>query len=776
MTSSGKILRTKLFRDVKSQKSLFVATIFILFLGIMLFCSFYLAYLNLHDTYESFYESSNFEDISVRAAELSEEDIHKIKKIDGVLDVQPRMVADGKVVVNGREYPAKVISLPENERIDRLYIAEGKKGFAVIKKFADYHGLQPNVPLTVRLGEREYKEKISALVYSAEFILIYEEGEESFTPSPGSFAIVYIPEKDMLSLGQKYNELKIKVSDESRKDEILSRILQVLGNRVEEFHTDEKQVSRRLLQEDLEGFKSLAVLFPAFFLLISVFSTYALLSRIVRLQFGNIAVMKALGFTEGEILRHYMWYPALVGISASIAGVTAGYVASQILTSEYVKFLNLPYFVSKPHPEIFLAAVVTGILTPLISGLFVARNAAKINIVRALRGYSEETFGEGFTTLISKFFTRILKLKLIYSLAVRNLARNRKRTAISLFSIVACTSLILNSMVFIDSFDCVMNLQFGKVYSYDVKVNLQNYDDGKILERIKHMDGVLYAEPLVETVVSVEKGGVVSSTLLIASHFQNLYNVYNVKGEKLIASHGIIFSTTATKNLSLVNGEKVTLYTEFGKVVGEVESLEYIPLFPVAVTSLDYFDSITGNRGYNTIVVDAEDGKVLEVAEKIRSIDGVRKVSTTSEAHESVMEIMGFFYAFVTFSLLFGASLGFAAIFNTTTISVIERSREFATLRMLGYTPKEIALSLIFESIILGSVGLLIGLPIAYSTAYGFFTSFESELYYLPMVIYPRTYILTVVAVFLVVFLALIPSIRRVSRMDISKVTKEIVS
>ncbi len=141
-----------------------------------------------------------------------------------------------------------------------------------------------------------------------------------------------------------------------------------------------------------------------------------------------------------------------------------------------------------------------------------------------------------------------------------------------------------------------------------------------------------------------------------------------------------------------------------------------------------------------------------------------------------MIELMGFFYAFIAFSLFFGVSLGFAAVFNTTSISIIERSRELATLRMLGYTSREIILSLVLESIVVAALGLLAALPVAYLTASAFFSSFESELYYLPMVIYPTTYAFTIAAVFAIVILALLPSAKRVSEMDIAKVTKEIVS
>jgi putative ABC transport system permease protein len=140
------------------------------------------------------------------------------------------------------------------------------------------------------------------------------------------------------------------------------------------------------------------------------------------------------------------------------------------------------------------------------------------------------------------------------------------------------------------------------------------------------------------------------------------------------------------------------------------------------------------------------------------------------------MQLMGFFYAFIFFSLLFGASLGFASIFNTTTINLLERSREIATLRMIGYTAKEISVTLIIENLVIGLIGILVGLPLAYGLARFYFFSFESELYNLPVVIYSRTYVITVVLVLLVLMISLIPGMRYIKRMEIDRITKEFIS
>jgi len=102
---------------------------------------------------------------------------------------------------------------------------------------------------------------------------------------------------------------------------------------------------------------------------------------------------------------------------------------------------------------------------------------------------------------------------------------------------------------------------------------------------------------------------------------------------------------------------------------------------------------------------------------------------------------------------------------------VVERSREFATLRMIGYTNRKVSSSLILENFVLGIVCIAVGISIAYVSAYLFYSSFESELY-LPMVVYPRSFAITLIAVFAVIMLAFPLSLRHVSKMDIAKVTK----
>ncbi|WP_236609689.1 ABC transporter permease [Archaeoglobus sulfaticallidus] len=769
MRSGGKVLRLKVFRDIRSQKWMFLAVTVVLMLGIMLFLSFYLSYLYLSDTYQTFYTKTNFEDLSIEVMRVDDVALAKIRKIDGVLEVERRIAIDGEAIINGKRIPVKIISIPESQpKINRLYISEGEySSFLVLEKFAEYYGLNVGNTMELEFGGNRINPRIGGLVYSPEYIMIVEEG--SIVTSPGSYGVVFVKEDLLKRLGYDYNEVKIRVVSEDTRDEVLNRALSTLkGYGVVYYYISDNQPSKKLLEEDLKGFRSLAILFPSFFMIIAVFATYILLTRMIREQIGNIAVLRAMGLRRSEIVLHYLTYPVIIGFTATPLGVILGFMSASILTSSYIDFLNLPYYVSLPHYDIFGYSIVVGVLTPIISGFFVARNASQISIVQALRGYTEELYRYGFGDKLVEVAERLVKLNLLIKLSIRNVFRNRRRMIFSSFSIIASLILIMNSMVFVDSMDYVMDLEFNKILSYDIKVSLEDYNGKEKLKEIKKIKGVIEAHPVVEETILIEKGKT-KAVMLVATDYNDLYNIYNERGEKLLPPKGIILPSLIAKNLSIVEGEKIKIYTDFGEREVEVVGIEKLPLMPVSYMSLEFYD------GFNEIVVRVKEGSLEEVKSKVERIDGVRKVYTVQKAKEDMMELMGFFYAFIFFSLFFGASLGFSAIFNTTNISVIERRREFATLRMIGYTNREIAMSIFIENTVISIISIVVGLPIAYASAYGYYQSFQTELYYFPMVVYPRTYLISIIMIFAIVYLALIPAVKYISGMDISRVTKEVV-
>jgi len=502
---------------------------------------------------------------------------------------------------------------------------------------------------------------------------------------------------------------------------------------------------------DLEGFKHIAFMFPSMLLLIAILAVYILLSRVVMEQIGIIAVLRALGYSKRSVILHYLTYSILIGFIGTSAGIVAGYYLSAGMTSSYVDVLNLPYYVSKVYPSVLLVSTVAGFLTPLIAGIFTAKRVAEIEPAIAMRGYTIEYRVVGLDRYLARF-------SILTRLAIKNVFRNPKRTLYTFFGVVMCVVLIATSIAFIDSVDEMQHIQFGKVQTFDYKVECSN------VTAIKSLKDVREAYPIVETWILLERNGMAKSSNLVGlPPDQDLYNIYDLNGKRHFPPpEGIILPKYIAENLSIAKGETIEAFTEAGKVKLKVYNIVSQPLMPVCYANLKELEKL----GFKPNEVIVKGGNENEL-KKFGMVVSMKKL------REAIEDMMSMMYEFFAFSVLFGASLAFAEIFNTTTINILERRKEIATLRMLGYTVREIAISLFIETSIIGVVGLVVGFPTALLTLQGFKMTYKSEMFNMPFVMYPRTYVITAVIIILTLAVSLLPGIRYIAKMEIDKVTKE---
>jgi putative ABC transport system permease protein len=772
-----KALNLKVFRDLKSQKWQFIAVIFLVFLGVALYTSFYMSYLNLSKTYDTFYEKTNFEDLAVTFNPAPEELLSEVRKIDGVEEVYGRLSAYGTFEREGNKVTLKLLSIPEELKVNKLVIVDGRypepgeRAVVLLKKFADYHDIKVGEVISMDINEKRVSLKVSGLAFSPEFIWIVESG--SWITTPKTFGIAYIPQQtleEILGTAGIISEAHITIYDEDRVEEILNRAKDIFADYgIVEIYKREDQPSNKLVKMDLDGFKELSFMFPSFFLFISALMVYVLLSRVVREQTGSIAILRALGYSRKDVLLHYLSHSIVIGVIGSVIGAIGGYAFSVLMTAEYTKLLNVPYYIAVVHPDIIAQGLAIGTITPLLAGISTAYAASRIEPAIAMRGVEVEVKKVRVDEIL--FFLK--RVSMLTRLALRNLFRSPRRTIYSLFGVVASVVLILTSMVFLDANDFAISMQFDKITTFDMKITTSNPE---IYRAVKNMPEVLEAAPIIETWVVIERDGVTKSSILYAiGHNQNMLNIYDISGrQRHPPPKGIVLPEILTSKLKVAQGEKVEILTEFGRQKVIIAEIYNQPLTPTCYADILYFSKKTG-VDFNAIIVKFKPGMENQGKNRILDIKGIR-VDSIDDLKEYIDELMTFFYVFISFTLLFGASLGFASIFNTTTVNILERRREIATLRMLGYTTKEIAYSLLVETVIIGIIGIVIGVPLGYMSAKLFFESFQSELYYMPFIIYGRTYAFTILTTFAILLLSLLPGIRYVSRMEIEKVTKEIVS
>ena len=159
--------------------------------------------------------------------------------------------------------------------------------------------------------------------------------------------------------------------------------------------------------------------------------------------------------------------------------------------------------------------------------------------------------------------------------------------------------------------------------------------------------------------------------------------------------------------------------------------------------------------------------------EKAYSVPGAASVELTSESNQKVVELMGFISNMMWIMLGFGAVLALAIVFTTVTVNILERRREFATMRTLGTGKGRIASMITVENLLLGMVGIIPGIPLGYLLAVYLFRLFQADIMTFYLVIRPGTYLWVIALVTLIMLVSQIPSIRQINRLDLAKVIKE---
>jgi len=379
----------------------------------------------------------------------------------------------------GKRVLARVISLPSDGRpeVNDVKVEKGSyfgagddDAVLVEKSFAEYHGLEPGDTLLLRIEDREIGFDIAGTITSPEYIWPAKSRQEILV-SPEAFGVVFVPEEAVPRLvgGPFTNEFAVTVVEGADREAAIRAATTVLMPYViMDVVPSEEQPSNIAVSMDLEEFREFSEVFPLLFLIVGALATYIFLTRIVHNQRGQIGLMRAIGYSRGQVLRHYLGYALIIGIVGAVAGAIAGYLLSEVVTTFYAGILGLPYAEMHVRWLAIAAGIVLGIIPCVIAGLIPARAASRLSPAEAMRTPAPSA---GRRLLLERAFPCLRRLSSLWKIPLRNVFRNRRRSLYTVIGVAFGISLILVSAAFIDSIGYFLDLQFGRIQRYDALVN-----------------------------------------------------------------------------------------------------------------------------------------------------------------------------------------------------------------------------------------------------------------------------------------------------------------
>jgi putative ABC transport system permease protein len=702
------MLNRKLWRDLLKNKIQFISIFLMSFLGLFVFVGLDAEGNGLGTSANAYYEDTNLADLWVMGNKFTSDDIKAIEKIAGVKHANRRLQI--KTTADLENEPYVQLNFLEENDVSELYIKSGedfqesKEGIWLDELFAKGQNLSLGDTITLEYNGMKLTEEIKGLILHPEYVF-YLADEGAMMPNYGTYGYGFLSGKEFPVQSQLvYGEILIDVDQKADLTHIKNAIKKELDsdNLV---ITDRKQnLSYATFDAEKEQHITMGFLFPIVFLLIAILGIITTMTRMTANQRIQIGTLKALGFTKQKITKHYMTYGFVISLIGGLLGAYVGYRYLPLLFRKNMMAVYiLPVWYISISINSYIAIVTNVIVSTLVSYLACRQelqDPPATTLKPVVPKKSNPTFIER-----SVFWNQFsFSTKWNY----RDIIRNRIRTLMGIVGIVGCTMLMVCEFGCKDSVADMGNWMYGELLTCKNKIIFA--DTAKASSRLdyaKRYEGQLIEEGSIEIAAgNVKKTG--SITILDQGnyiHFQD----EELKHIRL-SKNGIALSYKMAQNLGVGIGDFIEWHivgeTEWEKT--RVEQLYRSPANQGISMKRDTFEKLEHTFLATALLTNmSKDANLLD-EEEIQGIQNIAQLKADMDESMEMMNIM------VYVLIIAAVILGVVVLYNLGALTFVEKTREIATLKVLGFSSKKIRGILQKQNIWVTVAGIIIGLPIGY--------------------------------------------------------------
>lgn len=781
-------LNRKLWRDLWRMKGQAFAIVLVIVSGVSTFVMLRSTMSSLKLTQDKFYQDYSFAEVFASLKRAPENLKDRIASLPGVNQVETRVVADVKLNIEGFNEPvtAKLVSVPQNEKplLNRIYIKKGRmvdpwkdNEVVVSEAFADAHHFSLGDRFGAVINGKWKMLHIVGTALSPEFILQIRPGGISVDFK--RYAILWMGRPALetaYDMKGAFNDVVLRLTPDANASDILVQLDNLLnwygglGS-----YSRKDQVSHRFLTEEFKQLETSSKIFPVIFIGVAAFLLHVVISRTVSTQRDQIAGLKAFGYSNLDIGLHYVMMVFLIVLVGVAGGVVVGVWFGRGLGRIYMEFYRFPYLLYELKPSMVMTVVLISITSALVGTLHSVWKAAKLPPAEAMRPeppakYRKSIFEHLRLWRLLSQPTRII---------IRNIERRPIRSLLTVIGIALSCAGIIAATFFQGAMDFMVNVQFKQSQKEDMTVTFIEPTSRKALHELKGLEGVEHVE--------------VFRSVPARLKFQQRSYQTSIRGIEpdnrlhfLLDTHlkpidippaGIVLTDYLGNILGVKVGDMLTV-----EVLEGAKPLRQVPVVGLVkqyIGLMGYMDLLALNRlmredhtisGAYLTVDSLNQPKIYRTLVEMPRVAGtfVRE-DEIKNFYETQAEVLLFFTFVAT---LLAATIAFGVVYNSARIALSERSRELASLRVLGYTRTEISF------IFLGELGLLTlaAIPLGFLIGRGISAylakAIESDLFRVPVLVEPATYSLAATAVVVSACLSGLIVRHRLDHLDLVAVLK----
>ena len=725
------VLDIKLLRDIRRLWAQVLAIAVVIGGGVATIVLAVGSHRSLEETRIAYYERYAFADVFAAAKRAPKALVGEIAKIPGVAAVDARIAKPALLDIPGFAAPAtgQFVSLPDigEPLLNRLYMREGRapepgraEEVVVNETFARAHGFQPGARFSAILNGKKRELVIVGTALSPEFI--YTVGPGDLMPDDRRYAIVWMSEKALASvydLDGAFSSVSIKLQRNASEREVISQLdnlLDAFGGQAAFGRKD--QTSHAWLDHELDMLNNMSRTLPPIFLLVSAFLVNLTLSRLVALEREQIGLMKALGYRNGPVVLHYLKFVALIVLIGIIIGSVVGTWLGFRVTALFGDFFHFPFLIFASAPDLYVIAGALSAGAAVVGAMRALREVVRLPPAVAMQPPAPPSFRSLLPETVS--LDQIVSPPTLMML--RNLTRHPVRALFTALGMALATAILVVSLFTRDTMEQLIDVTYFLADRQDATVSFVEKRTENVVLQLARLPGVLAAEPFREVPVRIRHGNAERRiTISGRPPGAELRRVIDVDLRPVVLpSTGLAISAWLGKILGVQAGDWVD--------VDLLEGARRTVTLPVVALVEDYF----GIRGMmdlealtrlmreapvvSSINLSLDDNKREEfyaATKAMPTISGVALQRTSLANFRSAVALIITTMAGIYTGL--AAVIAFGVVYNNARISLSERARELASLRVLGFSRGEVLRILLMEIAIL----TLIAQPPGWLMGYG---------------------------------------------------------
>ena len=523
-------------------------------------------------------------------------------------------------------------------------------------------------------------------------------------------------EDGLQTLDEKTADAKEEIADAQKQiDEIQEPDVYVLGR--------DTNIGYASYENDSTIVAGIAKVLPFFFFLVAALVCMTTMNRMVEEQRTQIGVLKALGYSEARIMGKYLFYAgSAAGIGSVIGFLIGSTIFPTVIWNAYKIMYHMGDYELMFDPGLAVASLAVALFCSVGVTWLTCRYELMSTAANLIRPKSPKSGRRVWLEHIPFLWNH---MSFLAKVSVRNVFRYKQRFFMMVIGIGGCTALLVTGYGIKDTIADIADMQYEEVQLYDMSATLKEGYPAADAADFSELTGALSGSskdwmPFCEISMDLTgRSGVKTANVVIPQDTgaaQEYIRLRTEEGEDIPwpGEEEAVISAKLARKCGIRVGDTVTLRTEDGeKLKVKVTALSRNYIYNYVYISPETWELDNGSDPvYKSIYIHASEGaqENRELSEKLLACDVVSAVAVNADMLSQINKMMGSLDAVVLLVILCAGALAFIVIYNLTNINITERIREIATIKVLGFRPKETAAYVFRENVVLTALGTIVGL------------------------------------------------------------------